>query len=50
MIPSSGYLLWLPDLPGPAGASAMPTVSYTTPWDTIVIGCRLKHLFFYDPG
>jgi hypothetical protein len=35
MIPSPGCPLWLPDLPGPAGASAMPAVSYTTPWGTI---------------
>src|SRR5271165_1537340 len=35
MIPSPGCPLWLPDLPGPAGASAMPAVSYTTPWGRI---------------
>src|SRR5208282_6224118 len=36
MIPWPGCPLWPPDLPGPAGASAMSTVSYTTSWDTIL--------------
>ena len=35
MIPLPGCPLWLPDLPGPAGASAMPAVNYTTSWGTI---------------
>jgi hypothetical protein len=51
MIPSPGCPLWLPDLPGPAGASAMPAVSYTTPWGTILLAAILRrskaaHVFF----
>ena len=35
MIHSRRCPQWQPDLPGPAGASAIPAVSYTTSWDTI---------------
>jgi hypothetical protein len=36
MIHSRRCLQWQPDLPGPAGASAIPAVSYTTSGDTIL--------------
>jgi len=31
---------WRPSLPGPAGVSLVQAVSYTTPWDTIVIPAK----------